>query len=159
MTYMCFCASQPCNSPSIHIMKVKLKILMNTRELLRHGCSPLTITSRPTLGPTQPPLQSVLAPSSPGTKLLDRKLTTHLHKPRLSLRGAMPPLPIYLIVWWLVNHVGNFAFFFSTTCSLVDINTTRTCQATRMLPVMLPSNSVGFCGILFPVLYVVLNSY
>jgi hypothetical protein len=76
-----------------------------------------TTTSRPALGPTQPPIQWALSALSPGVKLLScrcMKLTTHLH--HLALRsimcGAIPPLPIHLhgVVFKLSTGI-TFIFF------------------------------------------------
>jgi hypothetical protein len=53
-----------------------------------------SITSRPVLGPTQPPIQWVLGTLSPGVKWPGREAD---HSPPSSVEvksgGAMPPLP------------------------------------------------------------------
>jgi hypothetical protein len=43
------------------------------------------------------------------------KLTTHLHViPRLRMREAIPPRPLYIfMMWYLVKHTENFTFYFS----------------------------------------------
>jgi hypothetical protein len=59
-------------------------------------------------GPTQPPLQKVLGALSPGWRCQGVKLTTYIHLvPRL-MRGAIPPLLLYFMLWHLVKHRKNF---------------------------------------------------
>jgi hypothetical protein len=60
----------------------------------------LTISSRPVLGLTQPPIQWV-----PGVKRPGMKLTTHLHLvPRSRIRESIHPLPH-------TSHRDNFTFY------------------------------------------------
>ena len=57
-------------------------------------------TSRPDLGPTQPPVQCVPG-DFPGVKRLGVKLSTDLHlAPRLRMNGFLLPLPLYGSVVW-----------------------------------------------------------
>jgi hypothetical protein len=80
---------------------------------------------RPASGPTQPPIHRV--PGNPTLEVSGRdvKLITHLHLvPRLSIRGAIPQLPQYVLMMWclikryifmawcLVKHRDNFTFTF-----------------------------------------------
>jgi hypothetical protein len=60
------------------------------------------ITSRPVLGPTQPPIQWVSRALSPGVK-----------RPRSRKRGSIHPFP-HTPSWhsaWLVKHRDNFIFY------------------------------------------------
>jgi hypothetical protein len=67
-------------------------------------------SSRPALGPTQPPVQWVLEALSPGIKL-----TTHLNiVPRLRICGAVPPFSHVFMAWCLVKHRDNFTFNFGS---------------------------------------------
>jgi hypothetical protein len=52
--------------------------------------------------------------SFPGGKSRGVKLTIHPHlMSRSRMRGAIPPLSLYiLIVWYLVKHRNNFTFTF-----------------------------------------------
>jgi hypothetical protein len=63
--------------------------------------------SRPTLGPTHPPIQRV-----PGVKWPGLKLTAHLNPvPRLRMRGAIPPFAQYVFMTSdEVKRRDNFTF-------------------------------------------------
>jgi hypothetical protein len=77
-----------------------------------------TTESRPTLGPTQPPIQWVAGVLSLGVKRPGVKLTTHLNLvPRSRMRGAIPPLPQYACVAWCsVKAQGQLYLSFSHVC-------------------------------------------
>jgi hypothetical protein len=70
-------------------------------------------SSRPTLGPTQPPIQWVLGALSPGLKKPGRE-ADHLPPTRVEVKqhGSIHPLP-HTSSWSsakLVKHRDNFAF-------------------------------------------------
>jgi hypothetical protein len=78
-----------------------------------------TTVSRKALGPTQPPIQWV-----PGALSRGVKLTTHLHLvPRSRMRGAIPPLPLYVFMaWYLVKHRDSFTFISFNMLQLYNCN-------------------------------------
>jgi hypothetical protein len=79
--------------------------------------------SRLILGPTQPPIQGVLGALIPGESGRGVKMITHFYLMlRSRMRGAIIPLPKYVIMvwylsnkyvfnaWYLVKHTDNFIF-------------------------------------------------
>jgi hypothetical protein len=70
----------------------------NSRKGL--GFNLFATSSRPILGPTQPPLQYVQAVPTPGVKRQWRETCHSLLVPRLSMRGSIPPVPQYVFMAW-----------------------------------------------------------
>jgi hypothetical protein len=92
------CLSSPCNLIEQHSMK---------------GIFLFTTASRTALGPTQPPIQWVPESLSLGVK---RPGGEACHSPpsnsEVNVRGAISPFPKFaFMVWCLVKHRDNFAFF------------------------------------------------
>jgi hypothetical protein len=93
-------------------------------------------------GPTQPPIQWVPEAVSLGVKRLGRE-ADHSHLvPRPRMRGAIPPLPQYvLMAWCVVKHRSNFTLLYFTllyfTCVLFLIHASPTLDP--------GSNSARFC--------------
>jgi hypothetical protein len=71
-----------------------------------------TTASRPALGPTQPPIQWVPGALSLGVKRPGREADqSPVSSAEVRMRGAIPPLPEYvLMAWCLVKHRDNFTF-------------------------------------------------